>query len=81
MAIKLKLISYSFSFWDCGSFAGPGGSGPPAQLQKATSSGLTIDDNVLVLILAFFGLFFIYTVISKNKTPINWSFVFLKCCF
>jgi hypothetical protein len=49
-------------------FAGPGGSGPPAQLQESTtSSGLTIDDNVLVLILAIFLGFILYTVISKNK--------------
>jgi hypothetical protein len=37
--------------------------------KAATSSGLTIDDNVSVLILALFMGFILYTVISKNKTP------------
>jgi hypothetical protein len=32
--------------------------------------GLTIDDNLLVLILAIFLGFILYTVISKKKTPI-----------
>jgi hypothetical protein len=73
MAIKLnKLISH-FPFGDCGSFAGPGGSGPPAQLtarKPPPPPGLTIDDNLLVLILAIFLGFILYTVISKKKTPI-----------
>jgi hypothetical protein len=44
---KQTLFHTHFPFGDCGSFAGPGGSGPPAQLQKATtSSGLTIDNAV-----------------------------------
>jgi hypothetical protein len=70
MAIKLNKLYFILIFllglWI---FAGPGGSGPPAQLQESHPPGLTIDDNFLVLILAIFFGIYLYTVI-RNKTPI-----------
>jgi hypothetical protein len=70
MAKLNKLISYSFSFWDCGSLLDQEVLGHLLQLQESRLPGIdTIDDNVSVLILALFLGFILYTA-SKNKTPI-----------
>jgi hypothetical protein len=47
MAIKKLNKLYSFSFWDCWDLLlGQEVLDHPLQLQKATSSGFTIDDNL-----------------------------------
>jgi hypothetical protein len=52
-------------------FAGPGGSGPPAQLKESRLPGIdTIDDNVSVLILALLLWDLFYMSHQKTKTPI-----------
>ena len=75
MAIKLNKLYFILIFLlgIVDLFAGPGGSGPPAPTSRKPSPppGLTIDDNILVLILAiFFGIYFIYRYQQKTKTPI-----------
>lgn len=74
MVIKLNRLYFIFIFLlgILDLFAGPGSSGPPAPTARRPPPppGLTIDDNITVLILTvLLGIYFIYCNRQKTKTP------------